>query len=197
MFDAGITDSRLLYTLMPLFDDHIILVECLKKRQDSAFEYLYDKYSSALYGIVFKIVNDSDEASDVLQDAFVNISQKIDTYDAQKGSLFTWLLNIARNKALDALRKKERKYKIQLDDQIVSTIESKNTTNSNHSPTDTIGLREIVDRLKPDLKEMIELHYFNGYTQQEITDLKGIPLGTVKTKIRSAMQSLKKVFDIK
>jgi len=182
---------------MPLFDDHIILIESLKKRQDNAFEYLYDKYSAALYGIVYKIVNDADEANDVLQDAFVNISQKIDTYDSEKGSLFTWLLNIARNKALDALRKKERKYKIQLDDQIVSNIESKNITNTNHSPTDTIGLRDIVDRLKPDLREMIELHYFNGYTQQEITDLKGIPLGTVKTKIRTAMQSLKKVFDIK
>ena len=58
-------------------------------------------------------------------------------------------------------------------------------------------MREIVSKLKPDLREMIELHYFNGYTQQEITDMKGIPLGTVKTKIRTAMQSLKKVFDIK
>ena len=132
----------------------------------------------------------------MLQDAFINISLKIDTYDATKGSLFTWILNIARNKALDALRKKERKYKIQLDDQIVGTIESKGATNSN-SQTDTIGLREIVSKLKPDLREMIELHYFNGYTQQEITDMKGIPLGTVKTKIRTAMQSLKKVFDIK
>ena len=181
---------------MSSFDDHAILISSLKSKQEAAFEYLYDRYSAALYGIVLKIVTDADEASDVLQDAFINISLKIDTYDATKGSLFTWILNIARNKALDALRKKERKYKIQLDDQIVGTIESKGATNSN-SQTDTIGLREIVSKLKPDLREMIELHYFNGYTQQEITDMKGIHIATVKTKIGTAMQSLKKVFDIK
>lgn len=181
---------------MTSFDDHVVLVAGLRAGQDNAFEYLYDKYSAALYGIVLKIVNDADEASDVLQDAFVNISLKIDTYDAGKGTLFTWILNIARNKALDALRKKERKYKIQLDDQIVDRLESKGSNNNNSFHTDTIGLREIVDKLKPDLREMIELHYFNGFTQQEITDLKGIPLGTVKTRIRSAMQSLKTVFGI-
>lgn len=180
---------------MTSFDDHVVLVEGLRSGHDNAFEYLYDKYSSALYGIVLKIVNDADEANDVLQDAFVNISLKIDTYDATKGTLFTWILNIARNKALDALRKKERKYKIQLDDQIVDILESKGS-NNNTFHTDSIGLREIVEKLKPDLREMIELHYFSGFTQQEITDMKGIPLGTVKTRIRSAMQSLKTVFGI-
>ncbi len=181
---------------MSFFDDHVVLVESLRSRQDTAFEYLYDRYSAALYGVVHKIVNDADEANDVLQEAFINISLKIDTYDAKKGTLFTWILNIARNKALDALRKKERKYKIQLDDQIVDRLESKGSLNNHNFHTDTIGLREIVGKLKPDLREMIELHYFNGYTQQEITDLKGIPLGTVKTKIRTAMQSLKTVFGI-
>ena len=87
---------------MNFFEDHVILVEGLRSRLDNAFEYLYDKYSAALYGVVYKIVLDEDEASDVLQEAFINISQKIDTYDADKGTLFTWILNIARNKALDA-----------------------------------------------------------------------------------------------
>lgn len=177
------------------FDDHTILVSSLKSRQEDAFEYLYDRYSAALYGIVLKIVTDTDEAGDVLQDAFVNISQKIDTYDAAKGTLFTWMLNIARNKALDALRKKERKYQIQLDDQTVNKLDIKGATNSNNQ-IDTIGLQEIVNNLRPDLKELIELYYFSGFTQQEITDLKGMPLGTVKTNIRTAMQSLRKIFDI-
>jgi len=180
---------------MSSFDDHAILINALIARQDDAYEYLYDRYSAALYGIVLKIVTDTEEAGDVLQDAFINISQKKNTYDAAKGTLFTWMLNISRNKALDALRKKERKYQIQMDDQTVNTLEIKGATNTNYQ-IDSIGLQDILNNLRPDLKELIELYYFSGLTQQEITDLKGMPLGTVKTNIRTAMQSLRKIFDI-
>jgi len=174
-----------------------VLLPALINRRKEAYEFLYDEYSPGLYGVITRIIKDEAQAADILQDTFVNICQKIETYNPEKGSFFTWLLNIARNKAIDELRKKERKSKIHLDENIVSMDSFNSLTNNYEIKTDTIGLRSIVDDLKPDLREMIELHYFNGLTQQEITDLKEMPLGTVKTKLRQAMQHLKKIFEVK
>ena len=78
----------------------------LQQRNEKAFGYLYDNYSGALYGIVKSIVTDTEIANDVLQNVFVNIWRKIELYDAQKGRLFTWMLNIARNAAIDEVRSK-------------------------------------------------------------------------------------------
>ncbi len=82
------------------------LVALLQQRNEKAFSYLYDNYSGALYGIVNGIVTDKEIANDVLQNVFVNIWRKIESYDASKGRLFTWMLNVARNAAIDELRSK-------------------------------------------------------------------------------------------
>ena len=82
-----------------LFDNTGYLVECLEKGHDDAFEYLYNKYSKALYGVALRIIKDIEEANDILQETFIIILQKITLYDANKGSLFTWILKIVRNKA--------------------------------------------------------------------------------------------------
>lgn len=171
------------------------LVTSLKKKDEKAYAYLYDNYSAALYGIIYKIVNDEEDASDVLQDTFVSIWKSIESYDMNKGgTLFTWMLNIARNKAIDRYRQKNRVSENQTDYKIVHTGGDhflSTTTN-----TDKIGLNTLIDKLKPDLKEMIELHYFKGFTHQEITDQTQLPLGTVKSRIRSAMKDLKQLVGI-
>src|SRR3712207_4079549 len=77
------------------------LVRLLRQREKRGFTLLYDHYSSALYGIIRKIVRSEELAQDVLQDAFVKIWRGIDSYDASKGTLFTWILNVARNTAID------------------------------------------------------------------------------------------------
>ena len=82
------------------------LVSLLKQRDNKAFEYLYDNYSGALYNIVMQILDDVDLSNDVLQEVFVNIWRKIESYDSNKGRLFTWMLNITRNAAIDVLRSK-------------------------------------------------------------------------------------------
>src|ERR1700712_32933 len=82
------------------------LVTALKTRDDQAFSYLYDNYSGALYTVILQIVKDPETASDVSQEVFVNIWRKIDSYDAVKGRLFTWMLNISRNASIDVLRSK-------------------------------------------------------------------------------------------
>jgi len=180
---------------MNQYNDMNVLISSLQKKEEKAFAYLYDHYSAALYGIILKVVNDEDDAADVLQDAFVSIWKSIESYDAGRGgSLFTWMLNISRNKAIDRYRQKNRVVENQTDYKIVHTGNEhfKSTTTN----TDKIGLNTLIDKLKPDLKEMIELHYFKGFTHQEITDQTQLPLGTVKSRIRSAMKDLKQLVGI-
>ena len=82
------------------------LISLLKSRDNRAFGYLYDNYSAALFGIITQIVGDMELANDVLQEVFINVWRKIETYDPTKGRLFTWMLNIARNASIDILRSK-------------------------------------------------------------------------------------------
>ena len=179
---------------MNQYADMAFLISSLKAKDEKAYAYLYDHYSAALYGIIFKVVND-DDAADVLQEAFINIWKNIESYDIAKGgSLFTWMLNIARNRAIDRYRQKNRVAENQSDYKIVHT--GNDSFKSTTTNTDKIGLNTLIDKLKPDLKELIELHYFKGFTHQEITDQTQLPLGTVKTRIRTAMKDLKQLVGI-
>ena len=169
------------------------LIFALKQKDEAAFSFLYDRYSAALYGIVFKIVNNENDANDVLQDVFVNIWKNIETYNEDKGgSLFTWMLNIARNKAIDIYRQKNRIAENQKEFQRVSI--SNESLYVHSIKVNTIGVNKLVDSIKPELKQLIDLHYYKGFTHQEIAEITNMPLGTVKTKIRTAMTQLKNVF---
>jgi RNA polymerase sigma-70 factor, ECF subfamily len=169
------------------------LINALQSKDKKAFAYLYDNYSAALYGVVFKILNDEDDANDVLQEAFINIWKSIATYDVKKGAtLFTWMLNIARNKAIDRYRQKNR---ISANQKELTNVSIGND-HVNHSQikTDTIGVSALVNKIKPEYQEVIDLHYYKGLTHKEITEITNLPLGTVKTRIRSALVELKQVF---
>lgn len=168
------------------------LVANLKSGDHAAFEMLYDNYSGALYGVIFKIVRSEDDAQDVLQDSLLKIWKNIQKYDAKKGSFFTWMLNISRNSAIDRYRKIRREGKVE-----IQTLETNVDIESKHvsvTKTDTIGLKEEVNKLSEDHQLMIDYIYFKGYTQQEVADELKMPLGTVKTRIRSAVIELRKVF---
>jgi RNA polymerase sigma-70 factor (ECF subfamily) len=105
------------------FSNIAVLISALKNKQHNAYEYLYDNYSEALYGVIHKVLNDDELANDILQDTIVTIWQKIDSYNPEKGTLFTWMLNIARNKAIDEFRKNKRNPKISIDELSVHTID--------------------------------------------------------------------------
>lgn len=167
-----------------------ILISSLKEKDEKAYAYLYDNYSAALYGIIYKVVNNEEDAGDVLQDAFVNIWKNIESYDGSKGgSLFTWMLHICRNKAIDRYRQKNRVTENQKEYKSVHIgNEHANTANIN---IDRIGVQNIIEKIRPEHKEIIIQHYFKGYTHQEISDLNEMPLGSVKTKIRNAMIEIK------
>ena len=164
------------------------LVKLLKQREQTAFSYLYDNYSGALYSVILSILQDKELANDVLQEVFIKVWRQIDQYDANKGRLFTWLVNISRNTSIDTLRSKS--YNTQKQNrELTETVY--NAAGSINTETDKIGLRKIVNRLKEDQKVLIELAYFHGYTQDEISKFLNIPLGTVKTRLRSALILLK------
>ena len=166
------------------------LVALLEQRDDRAYSYLYDNYAAALNGIICPIVNDDELANDVLQEVFVNIWKKIDSYDSTKGRLFTWLLNIARNAAIDKIRSKGyRNSKQNLS--IPENGDVSNAPSVSQPNIDNIGLKKLLLKLKDDYRTLIDLSYFQGFTHEEISKSLNIPLGTVKTRIRAALTQLK------
>ena len=146
-----------------------------------------------LFGVINKVVYDEQTAQDVLQDVFVKIWNNISQYNPQKGRLYTWMINIARNAAIDKLRSKGEimKTKIQTGENVVDNLERSLKT---EQVTDTIGLRKKVADLKPEYETIIDLAYYKGYTLDEISKTLEMPLGTVKTRMRSAIQQLRTVF---
>ena len=166
------------------------LVQYLKEGDHTAFNYLYENYSGTLYKVILQILPARDEAEDVLQKVFVNIWTKIDGYDPQKGRLFTWILNIARNASIDTLRSKEYQYRQRVvsysPDEIHAYCRS-----SYHMSTDAIGLNRYVSMLKPQQRQLIELVYYKGYSQPEVATLQATPLSTIKTRVKSALSQLR------
>ena len=168
-----------------------ILIDKTKQGDAHSFSIIYDKYSDSLYGLILKIVKQDDLAQDILQECFLKIWDKIDTYNPEKGTLFTWMLNICRNKSIDSLRKTQRQQK--------STDALKNSTSFSDSfemNPETIGLRDVLSNLSDEKRIIIEYLYFKGYTQKETSEELEIPLGTVKTRSRMAILELKEYFTL-
>ncbi|HET6227133.1 MAG TPA: sigma-70 family RNA polymerase sigma factor [Bacteroidia bacterium] len=166
------------------------LVSLLKKKDTAAYGLLYDNYSGALFGVISRVVNVEEIAEDILQDVFVKIWKNIENYDASKGRLFTWMLNIARNAAIDYSRSKQSKMDGKLRD-LQNSRHEINRQGAMQSNTDFIGVKEQVAKLKEDHKVLIDLIYFEGYTQEDAAKELNIPLGTVKTRVRAAIVKLR------
>lgn len=166
------------------------IVGMLRAGDRGVMEYLYDHYSGALYGVCLKVVQDETSAQDVLQDGFIKIWKKGAQYDPSKGKLFTWMLNIVRNTAIDYLRSKAVKYEINGNERVSHVIE---TNSSQEMSVDAIGLRKQLAQLRKEERDILELSYFGGYTQEEISKELNIPLGTVKTRARKALNDLRKL----
>jgi DNA-directed RNA polymerase specialized sigma24 family protein len=133
------------------------LVVALKERNNQAFAFLYDNYGGALYSIIRQIITDNNElAGDVLQEVFINIWRKIESYDQTKDNVYKGAIN--------------------------------QTTQQN---VDSIGLKKVLEKLKPEHRVLVDLAYFKGFTHEEIADMMSIPLGTVKTRIRNALLQLR------
>jgi RNA polymerase sigma factor (sigma-70 family) len=169
------------------------LTALLKNKDQQAFAHLYDSYSGAIYSIILQIVGDEELANDILQEVFINIWRKIEMYDAEKGRLFTWMLNIARNASIDMLR--SRSYRNSRKNQsIQDNVDIAGPGGGTEQMSvDSIGLKKVLEKLKPEQRVLIDLSYFKGYTHEEIAQQENIPLGTVKTRIRNALIQLREI----
>lgn len=169
------------------------LVLALRQKDKAGVEALYDMYSSSLYGVIFRIVQHEEIAEDLLQETFVKIWNSFSSYDPSKGRLFTWMVNVARNLSIDKIRSKDFRNNSKNQDleNTVNFIDEQVNTAIN---PDVVGVRELVNQLKPDQKSVLDLVYFRGYTHVEAAEELGIPLGTVKTRMRMAIITLRKFF---
>lgn len=142
-----------------------------------------------------RIVSDHKVAEEVLQDAFVRIWDRIDHYDESKGRLFTWMLNLARNLAIDRTRSREMSVARKTGgiDSYVHKIEARANV---EQATDAIGLGDSLGKLPEELRLVIEYLYLKGYTQSELAKEFDIPLGTVKTRVRMAMNQLRTLLNV-
>ncbi len=164
------------------------LVSALRLRDEKAFAYLYDHYSGALYSVVNTVLADTELANDVLQQVFINIWRRFDSYDPSKGRLFTWMMNIARNAAIDEVRSKSftnsRKNQ--------PLPESSEITGAFTGPSvQDSGLKQVLGKLKEEWRVLVDMAYYQGYTHEEIAKALDLPLGTVKTRIRAALIHLR------
>ena len=167
-----------------------ILIERFKKNDVSAFETLYGMYAENICGIINTIVKNDDIAKEICQDVFIKIWNNSASYNSSKGRFFTWVLNIARNAAIDEIRSKSYKNekKNLSADYFVGILENTENEDANE---DTSNLKKLVNNLKEKCIKIIELLYFRGYTQKEAAEELDIPIGTVKTRNRSCISQLR------
>ena len=166
------------------------LVSQFQKKDEKAFEKLYNMYSQRMHGVIYNIVRDNEIAEEVMQDVFIKAWEKADSYNSSKGRFFTWLLNISRNAAIDKTRSKafKKSSKNLNSDYFVDIIHSSDNLGSK---TDAIGIKKFVDKLAEKCVKIIELLYFKGYTQKEASEELDMPIGTIKTRNRNCIQELR------
>ena len=166
----------------------------LAGRNTEGMEILYDNYSAALYGVIHRIIQSDEIAEDVLQETYLKIWNNFPQYDSAKGRLFTWMVNIARNMAIDKVRSREFTQKQKNRDLADSVSFVDFAGQATYNP-ETIGLKELVQNLEPEYRQIIDLLFFGGFTQSEAAIKLNIPLGTVKTRSRAAIMKLRQLFD--
>ena len=164
----------------------LFLIEQLKNGDKKALYPLYDKYSGALYGVIYRMCRDKELAEDLLQESFIRIWEKIESYEPGRGKFYTWAYRISRNTTLNQLRKSSPL--IQEEDlSVYRDIEDKMP--SEHYEQ----LNGVIKKLEPHHQEAIKLVYFKGFTHKEAHKIMEVPLGTFKSYIRQALLKLRTI----
>lgn len=168
------------------------LMRRVASHDESALTALYDRHSSLLYSLARRIVQDESAAEEILQDVFLHIWRIAPRFDEARGQLRGWLLVITRNRALSYLR---RRHHIELNDMDVYAISSAATQDSTAAQGELITrIRGALEELPEEVYALFEMAYFEGMTHSEIAKRTGQPLGTVKTRLRSGLTNLRRVF---
>jgi RNA polymerase sigma-70 factor (ECF subfamily) len=166
------------------------LLARIGQKDEEALSALYDRYSGLVFSEAKRILRDSGAAEEILQDLFYQVWRTAERFDPARGSLAGWLLVAARNRAISKLRRKSGRSE-ELDENGVSLTINAESHAAQNLLLDKV--RMVMGNLPEGQREALECAYFEGMTHTEIAEKTGQPLGTVKTRIRSAMESLKKV----
>jgi len=171
-----------------LLEKHI--VELLQERNDKAISLLYDNYADTLLGVANKVLRNEELAQDVLQESFVKIWKKADTYDPSKAKLFTWLFRITRNTAIDKLRSTNLKS----DKEIQMDVSDVYNLGVDSIRPEFLDVQEHLDKIEDKYQIVLDALFFQGMTQQEASDELDIPLGTVKSRLKIGLRELRKIY---
>jgi RNA polymerase sigma-70 factor (ECF subfamily) len=163
------------------------IIDLIKNREERGMALLYDKYSIALYGIAFRIIGDKKFAEDVLNKSFLKIWDNIEKYDKSKGEFFTWMSRIVKNSSIDMKRSKIFIQSSKMDD--ISLVKSEIDLNEN--TTAKIDTAKLLNGLDEKYSTVLDYLYLRGYTQKELSEELFIPLGTVKTRVKKALDILR------
>lgn len=173
--------------------DDVALVRRMVDSDETALGALYDQWSRALYSLVLHLLQDPDEAEDVVEETFWQAWRKASSYEPSRGAVSTWLLTIGRRRALDRLRARKRSREDLDARNVFADLPSSDP--DPYQDAENANLRESVRSalrgLPEEQRQPLELGYFNGLSQSEIAEVTGEPLGTVKTRMRLAMQKLR------
>lgn len=173
--------------------ENVQLMAQIKQGHEGALKTLYRKYAGALLHQVQKIIADQEAAEEILQDVFVKIWKKAGQYDENRSRLFTWMSQIARNTAIDTARLVSFQRNKETDslDTLVNIDAQLPAKAFNKIPD--VGLQQVISKIDPEHRELIEYLYFRQYTQKETAEALDIPLGTVKTRLRKAISVLREI----
>jgi len=163
------------------------LVARVRARDESAMAALYDRYSSLVYAVALRVLGDTGAAEDVLQEIFLQLWRKPAAFDSARGSMGAWLSVIARNRSIDALRK--RKPETDIED-VVLSVETNFADNADRGRA-LVRIREVMSSMAGPQRSALEMAFFEGMTHTEIAEKTGEPLGTIKTRIRAGLLSLR------
>jgi RNA polymerase sigma-70 factor (ECF subfamily) len=172
----------------------------IARRDEAALAEFYDRHCRLAYGLIMRILRSPSEAEDVLQETFVRVWSRADTYDALRGSPAAWLTRIARNRAIDRLRARRARANVAVvpavhagDDTVHAmeavTRDTPETAMEGHTTAGAV--RTALATLTPEQRQLIEAAFFEGYTHSELAARFGVPLGTVKTRIRAGLSAMR------
>jgi RNA polymerase sigma-70 factor (ECF subfamily) len=164
------------------------LLERVRARDHQAMTALFDRYGSMVYSVALRVLRDPGHSEDVMQDVFFSLWENPGSFTSSRGSLGAWLLVVARNRAIDALRRRKPS------DPVDEVVLPAKTNLASEAERNTImeKVRRVIEHLPADQQKSLQLAFFEGLSHSEIAAQTGDPLGTVKTRIRSALMSIRK-----
>jgi len=173
------------------------LIRAFARRDPSAANELYRRFAPRVYGLGMVMLGSAAQAEDLVQDTFVKVWRKADSYEPSRGSLDTWVLLIARSLAIDLLRRRV------LETRILASQEPLGEASEEPGPERQAETMDLASRAKramrglsPEQRAALELAYFGGKTSSEVAELEGIPVGTAKTRIRTALIRLREALEV-